>query len=110
MKRPITINLSPRFSECAICGEELVDARQGLPMFEGRVVAKDDGGAWAGFDCCRPCLEAYERGGPEEVEKRRTYSVCPDCHFRSDTPLPGDPDYNDPCRNAWHDGQGKRPR
>lgn len=59
---PLAINLSPRISECCICGRELVDCRKAIPMYEGQPIPVDWEGLWAGFDACDDCCDSYEKG------------------------------------------------
>lgn len=60
-KMALVINLTPRISECCICGRELVDCRKAIPMYEGEPVPPDWDGQWAGFDACDECCDAYEK-------------------------------------------------
>ena len=62
----LVINLSPRESECILCGTFLSDPRRGLPMYEGEVVPDDWPGEWAGFDVCEHC---YAKHRPPPVLK-----------------------------------------
>lgn len=69
-ERWTVIHLWPRESECIACGVPLIDPRQGLPVYEGRILNADDPGEWGGFDCCRACFEAWEIGGAAGVAVR----------------------------------------
>lgn len=55
-KPVLFIDLWPRESECVLCDRDLVGCTQGLPMYEGEVVAVDYDGEWAGFDVCEECF------------------------------------------------------
>ncbi len=57
----LVIDLSPRRSECAVCGTYLEVPSSGgglgVPMYEGLVLPNDWDGEWGGFDACRRCYE-----------------------------------------------------
>jgi len=54
------VNLSPRESECGVCGVPLMECRTGIPFFEGEPVPHDWQGDWVGRDACPTCFAAYE--------------------------------------------------
>ena len=56
----LVINLSPRDSECCVCGCFLVDCLQGIPFYEGEPVPHGWSGDWVGRDACLKCFAAYE--------------------------------------------------
>lgn len=58
----LVVNLAPRESNCAICGCDLVDARQGVPMFEGCAVPNNWQGEWGGCDACPRCFDLHAQG------------------------------------------------
>lgn len=64
----IEIRLDARESECIACGAPLTDPRQGLPLYEGRIVKPDDSGPWGGYDACLRCWQLYEDGRYEELQ------------------------------------------
>jgi len=63
MSHAITvIDLSPRESECCICGKHLWGSETGIAMYEGCAVPHDWTGDWGGFDACQECFDRHERG------------------------------------------------
>lgn len=58
----LVIDLSPRESECIVCGRYLVNCKRGLAMYEGCVVPDDWTGDWGGFDACQECFARHQRG------------------------------------------------
>lgn len=55
------INLSARWTDCTVCGEE-TPAAWGLPVWNGLIVANDWPGEWGGVPACEACWEQHERG------------------------------------------------
>jgi hypothetical protein len=56
------INLSPRESECVVCGRQLFECTNGIAMYEGCAVPHGWKHDWAGFDACQECFDRNERG------------------------------------------------
>lgn len=56
----LLIELSPRETECAVCGVALVNCRTGIPFYEGEPVSHEWQGDWVGRDACPKCFAAYE--------------------------------------------------
>ena len=54
------INLSPRESECCVCGRPLLDCKQGIPFYEGEPVPHNWTADWVGCDACVMCFAEYE--------------------------------------------------
>ena len=74
MMDPLVIDIGyPRESTCSACGVDFLQplvGGQGLPWRDGEIVTADDPGEWAGMDACRPCVDAYDAGGPDAVWSR----------------------------------------
>ena len=51
----VVIDLQLRDTDCTLCGARHSLA-QGLPMYEGEVVADDFEGDWGGFPVCKKCF------------------------------------------------------
>ena len=62
-RRIDVIDLSPRFSQCSMCGVE-TPTRWGLPVDSetAQIVANDFKGEWGGIPACRECWERHEQG------------------------------------------------
>ena len=56
-QRVAVINLWPRESNCGACGVRLVNARCGIPVWEGDILPNSWDGEWGGNDACPPCYE-----------------------------------------------------
>lgn len=56
----LCVNLTPRFSNCYICGKELIGPCKGVPIYEGCLVPIDWTKEWGGVDACDQCYDHYE--------------------------------------------------
>jgi hypothetical protein len=97
----LVVNLSPRFSECCVCGVILVDCQHGIPCYEGRPVPPDWKGPWAGRDACLRCFGDYETTfgiAPKDVGQEETGEIgnCKSCGTQG--AWPPDPTGSSPAR------------
>jgi hypothetical protein len=57
----LVIDLNPKWSECAVCGE-WTPARWGIPVRDGIVIASEDLGEWVGMPACHSHYAMHQRG------------------------------------------------